>query len=138
MSRYDKHINKGESITIDNEEWILKAAGTDKVAKHYFNLMKAFKDMKTGDDNAMKMFDNFDDTTSDSVRLLIEETLTVSYPNEDEAKMKVFAMQHLMELLPVVINLYSPPVTNVESKKKQMLMDKIKGQQDELHQQDPK
>lgn len=122
MGKFEKHVNKGETIIIDEEEFILKAAGSDKVAKPYFKLMKAFGSMKQGlsdEESTQQMMAAFTDETSDAVAILIEETLKASYPEEPEDEMKAFAMKHIMTLMPVVIQLYAPADSkNVEDKKK--------------------
>ena len=122
--KYSKHINEGQKITIDGDEFILKAAGSDKVVKPYFQLMKSFSKVKqdksmTDEETSQQMMASFDDATADAVRILIEETLKASYPDEDENEMKQFAMKHLMTLMPVIIQLYTPSESaNVEQKKK--------------------
>jgi len=120
-SKFDRHINKGEEITLDGDVFVLKAAGSSKVVKPYFKLMKAFKGIKPGvsdDESTNSMLDNFTDETADAIQSLILETLKVSYPDEDVDKMEVFAMKHLMELMPVVMKIYAPEGKDVEKVKK--------------------
>ena len=139
MSKYTKHINQGESITIDGEEFILKAAGSDKVVKPYFTLMQAFSGVKataTDEESTAQMLENFDDKTAEAVSTLIEETLIASYPDEPVDEMKVFAMKYMMQLMPVVMKLYAPAETkNVEQVKKMEAFQKIReAKQDAINQ----
>ena len=139
MSKYSKHINEGETVEINGEEFILKAAGSDKVVKPYFTLMQAFSGVKataTDEESTAQMLENFDDKTAEAVSTLIEETLIASYPEEDKAEMKVFAMKYLMQLMPVVIKLYAPPETkNMEQVKKMQQFQKVRAaKQDAINQ----
>ena len=126
-SRYNKHINKGESIIIDGDEFILKCSGNKNVAKAYFRLMKVFGSIKHKSkigmnkeqvkeaeaEETQQMMASFDDNTTDAVLTLIGETLKASYPDEDETEQEAFGIKYMMVLMPVVMKLYAPAESNV-------------------------
>ncbi len=86
----------------------------------------------TEEESTKQMMGSFDNETSEAVRVLVEQTLIASYPDEGENEMKVFAMKYLMQLMGVVMKLYSTTDTkNVEQVKKIQHLQNIRQKQTE-------
>jgi len=114
MGRFAKHIGLGRTIKIGEEEITLKPLRV-KHLPSLFELMGKFEGVK--DDEIIKRMDK------DVARLignLCLETMRLSYPNEPEEEREAFVMNHLIELLPVIIELNSFGASNQQAVKERM------------------
>jgi hypothetical protein len=115
MGRFEKHINKGIEVEIENSEGeidkiIIKSPGSEYLPQ-YFTLMKSMGDIQDSSDPS-NILSRFDDKTVIALKELIEGSLRASYPTEPESELKEFAMKNFMVLVPVVIESLTPVTKN--------------------------
>ena len=92
----------GKTLKIGEEEVTLRPLGV-KYLPDLFALIGRFKDAKEeGDVIAL-----LDEKTSTLLSKLVMATLKLSYPDEPQAELEAFAMNHLMEIMPVVLEINS-------------------------------
>ncbi len=105
MSKYSKHLGKGQPVIIDGEEFILKPLGTEELPM-FFKVMKAFSGAQLGATNE-ELLKNIDDEGLNAVKDMINITLKKSYPEEDEEEQKQFGLKYMMQLMGPIFELNS-------------------------------
>ena len=122
MSKFEKHIGKGEPLQIGEEEFILKPLDIESLP-YFFKAMKAFSGVKEGADmgDALK---NIDDEGLNAIKCLITRTLDLSYPSEPLEEKKQFGLKYMITLMNKIfeINLDMPSGDT----RKQSALEKIK------------
>lgn len=118
MSKFERHIGKGEPIEIDGEEFILKPLTTEYIPD-FFKAMKSF----SGDEK--DPLKNMDEDSLRSIQKIIDSTLERSYPDEPEEARKVFGMKYMTLLLPKIIEINSAEIKEDEALKKVRTLEKV-------------
>ena len=108
MGILEKHLGKGESIKVGEDEIVLKPLGTEELP----DFLKLFKSMSkldkkglTDEEFGLKIFSVIDDESLNSLKNLINKTLELSLPNEPESDRKVFGLKYMMLLLPKIMEI---------------------------------
>jgi hypothetical protein len=112
MSRFDRHINKGDKLVLDGEEFYIKAIGTGFIPD-FMTLAKSFSDKKGEFD-----IKDLDSDSVNSLKRVIEKTMELSFPNESKEEREIFGMQYMNELLPIIFQLNSPNTKDKEKLEK--------------------
>ena len=105
MGKFEKHIGKGEPITIDGEEFILKPLGIEYIPD-FFKAMKAFSGAKEGA-STEEVLKNINQEGLESIKKIIEGTLKKSYPSENQEEMSIFGMKNMSLQFPKIIEINS-------------------------------
>ena len=105
MSIFDKHIGGDHTIEIEGDTFTLKPL-TTKQLPNFFKAMKAFSGAKEGA-SIEDVLKNIDDAGLNAVQLLIEDTLTKSYPNEDKEKLSQFGLKYMSVLIGKIFEINS-------------------------------
>ena len=116
MGIFDKHLGKDEEVLIDGDTFYLKQLPIDFLP-HFFKVMKGFSGMDEKS-SMSEALSKLNDESLNSLKLLIEETLKLSYPNEDEMKMKQFGMKFMTQLMPVIFNINNSKLQDISSASK--------------------
>ena len=127
MSKFDKHIGKGEPIEINGEEFILKPLTTEFIPD-FFLAMKAFSGAKDGA-SIEETLRNIDDQGLKAIQRIVEATLRKSYPGESDESRNLFGMKYVMNLFPKIIEINSAEPTDIETIKKARVIEKINEKQ---------
>ena len=105
MSIFEKHLGKEQPLEINGEIFNLKPLDTEYLP-HFFKIMKSFsgagKETKTED-----MLKNMNDEGLNSLKIIIDETLKRSYPNEDEKERKSFGLKYMSILMGKIMEINS-------------------------------
>ena len=125
MSKFSKHLGLGEPLMIDGEEFILQPLGTEYLPD-LFKVMKSFSGAKPGA-STKDILSNMTDEGLNSLKILINKTLEVSYPNEDKKEMQQFGLRYMGQLMGKIMELNSASVETDDMKRKKKLLDKVKG-----------
>ena len=112
MGRFERHINKGEKLVIGGEEFYLKAIGTEFIP-YFMKIAKSFSGAKP-DSSMDDVLKNIDDAGLNALKTVIDKTLEISFPEEAVEDRRLFGMQHMTELLPLIIELNQPVTPDSE------------------------
>ena len=112
MGRFEKHIGKGITIKIGDDEFQILPIGTENIPD-FFLAMKAFSGAKE-DGGTEDMLKNINTEGLEAVVRLINNTLEVSFPDEPEQDRKKFGMKYMNLLLPKIMELNSADKPNTK------------------------
>ena len=105
MSIFEKHLGKEQPLEINGEIFNLKPLDTEYLP-HFFKIMKSFsgagKETKTED-----MLKNMNDEGLNSLKIVIEDTLKKSYPDEKPDKRKEFGLKYMSVLMAKIMEINS-------------------------------
>lgn len=108
MGKLERHLNLGEKVEIDGDEFIIKAP-SNKSLPTLFKVLRPFKDLKEGQDiDMVDMMAKMDDEAISNMEQLVIDAVHVSFPEEPEEQRVQFAKAHFMSLLPIVMKLVMP------------------------------
>ena len=117
MGKYRKHLGLGEPLVIDGEEFILKPLTTEYLPD-FFRVMKAFSGAKPEE-----MFKNVDSDSLNAIKRIIEVTLKISYPEEDEEEMKQFGLKYMTLIIGKIFEINSPSMDNLTPQQQKFIKD---------------
>ena len=117
MGKYKKHLGLGEPLVIDGEEFILKPLTTEYLPD-FFRVMKAFSGAKPEE-----MFKNVDSDSLNAIKRIIEVTLKISYPEEDEEEMKQFGLKYMTLIIGKIFEINSPSMDNLTPQQQKFIKD---------------
>jgi len=121
MSRFKKHLGEGKTITIDEEEFLIKPLTTDE-APLFFRLMRLAN--KDGSFDIM----NMDEKTEDTFKTMLNMTLQKSFPtewDEDQDELKAFGLKYMMKLFEAIVEVNQPAGNDEQKEKVAMLKERI-------------
>ena len=105
MSIFSKHLGQEQPLVIDGEEFRLKPLDIEYLP-HFFKIMKSFsgagEDAKTED-----ILKNMSDEGLNSLKIIIDETLKRSYPNEKDEDRKSFGLKYMSVLMGKIMEINS-------------------------------
>jgi hypothetical protein len=119
MGRLQKHLDMGEPVTINGEQFIIRGLGTESLPV-FFRAMKAFSGAKTGG-SVEDMLRNMTDDGSKAISELIDRTLEKSMPDEPIEDRKEFGMKYMSILLNKIFELNSAMITDNKDKAKELV-----------------
>lgn len=108
MSVFSKHLGTGEPLVINGEEFNLKSLDIEFLP-HFFKVMKSFSGAGPNA-NTEDILKNMDDVGLNSLKVMIDETLKRSYPNDDENERKQFGLKYMGQLMGKIMELNSAEV----------------------------
>ena len=117
MGKYKKHLGLGEPLIIDGEEFVLKPLTTEYLPD-FFRVMKAFSGAKPEE-----MFKNVDSDSLNAIKRIIEVTLKISYPEEDEEEMKQFGLKYMTLIIGKIFEINSPSMDNLTPQQQKFIKD---------------
>ena len=129
---FDKHFGKGNKVTIDDIEYTLKSLGSDYIPE-VLTLMGVFAGIKK-DKDAELIVQNLDDKGTKAIKTLIEATLEKSFPDDwkdNQEQTKEFGLKNMMVLLPKILELNTPNAKNMETVKKNQILDRLNANKNE-------
>ena len=117
MGRFSKHLGKGTKIVIEDEEYELKPLGTEYIP-HFFKAMKCFSGAQGKDSKPEDTFKNMDDAGLNSIKTIIEATLTKSFPDEPKEERDAFGLKYMSILMNTIFEMNSADAGSIEKIKK--------------------
>lgn len=121
MSKFTKHLNLGEPIMIDGEQFLLKGLSIeDSLA--LFKVQRAMLSVYSKDAKMDEVIQKIDDHTYEQIVKIVDKTLELSYPDEPVEERKQFGMKYLWILLPKIFEINS---ANIPEEHKAKAISKI-------------
>jgi len=120
MGKFTRHLAIGEKIIIDGEEFVIMPLGIEHLPD-FFKAMKALSGGTKKGETEMDMdqfFSKLDEEGMGAISRLIDDTLKLSFPAEDEKERKVFGLRYMMELISKIFEVNSAMMSNPEIRKK--------------------
>ena len=105
MGRLEKYLGQGTEIEVGEDIFKLKPLDVDFLP-HFFKAMKAFSGAKEGATTA-ELLSNIDDSGLNSIKVIIDETLRRSMPEEPEDLRKQFGLKYMGVLLGKIFEMNS-------------------------------
>lgn len=119
MGRFSKHLDLGEPVKINDEDFTLRPLGV-KYMSDFLKLMKVFSKMEK-DKSMETFFDNLDDESIEIMKRLLLATLEKSFPddwNNNKDELEEFGMKYMFVFIPKIFELNSADVKDVDKSDK--------------------